>query len=707
MSRKNLLSGCIAPCRLSATSPTTNTAMKIRILFGTLSLITSILGAQGKTITVNTANNISPGVGQTNLVQAINLLADGDTVAFNIPGTPGAVVYLQTPPGGYPIITNNNVTVDGYSQPGATPNTNPIHAANNAKIKICLDSRNGNGTDMGTIADIAGVPGSFGFGHDEWAVLGVFRGTNVHIKGFGVLSAPANPSADIKSFSFGRDYVGSCANWHVSGCWIGVDPADGQIKFIDDGVSVTNIATPAIAIAAYRHRDSAGQNAVYPQPGIIGVAAGSANPRAEFNVIITGYGFDSEGLNYRIAGNFFGVLPDGMTNVDMSLLLDGAQLGDGFIEIGRDVSNCIIGTDGDGVNDADEGNVFGGFAVSGAVMMDLYSSPQTNIVIAGNWFGLAVDGVKRFTNNMAVVDGFNGQSTARIGSDFDGVSDALEANVIAMNYPFDVLFPNPAGVVPENLLILSTGARVSFRGNRLLGENIAPFSYAIGSGNRLLAFTNFYAPFLETNQIIPVLSSNSNQGLLRGTCALGVPPYTNIIIDVYAADEESWTNGVKFQMVELSYSDPITMETKYNGFPNGKTYLGSFVDNGPKDLDPVAGQFTLDIGSLGLNTSTLVTVAANYSADPPGTHQGRTHTSVFANPITLAIAPRMTIARSGANVLVSWATNAGTFSVQSTPQFGPTAWANLAPQPPITVVGTNYQATIPISGTRSFIRLAR
>src|SRR5678809_845668 len=103
------------------------------------------------------------------------------------------------------------------------------------------------------------------------------------------------------------------------------------------------------------------------------------------NVIITGYGFDSEGLNYRIAGNFFGVLPDGMTNVDMSVLLDGAQLGDGFIEIGRDVSNCIIGTDGDGVNDADEGNVFGGFA-GGGVNINFYSSPQTNIIIAGNTF---------------------------------------------------------------------------------------------------------------------------------------------------------------------------------------------------------------------------------------------------------------------------------------------------------------------------------
>src|SRR5207249_8830913 len=144
-----------------------------------------------------------------------------------------------------------------------------------------------------------------------------------------------------------------------------------------------------------------------------------------FNVIITGYGFDSEGLNFRISGNFWGVLPDGMTSADMSVLNNGAQLGDGFIEIGRNTSNLIIGTDGDGVNDADEGNVFGGFAKGGGVMINFYSSPQTNIVIAGNTFGVAIDGVTRFTNTAAVVDGFNGQATARFGSDSDGVSDAL------------------------------------------------------------------------------------------------------------------------------------------------------------------------------------------------------------------------------------------------------------------------------------------
>src|SRR5262249_19160844 len=150
----------------------------------------------------------------------------------------------------------------------------------------------------------------FGFGHDEWAVIGVFKGTNFNIRGVAILSAPINPTgaaggeADIKSIAFGRDYDGSAENWHVNGCWIGVDPADGQIKYVTDNSSFTNIASPAIAIAAYRHRDANSANAVYPQPGIIGVASNSPNPRAEFNVIITGYGFDSEGLNYRISGNF-------------------------------------------------------------------------------------------------------------------------------------------------------------------------------------------------------------------------------------------------------------------------------------------------------------------------------------------------------------------------------------------------------------------
>ena len=94
-----------------------------------------------------------------------------------------------------------------------------------------------------------------------------------------------------------------------------------------DGV---NLATPTICIATY----GTGTNGTiagfpninnWPGPGTVGVAAGSANPRAEFNVFVTGYGFDSQGGPLRVSGNFWGVLPDGVTAADMSVLSPGQQ----------------------------------------------------------------------------------------------------------------------------------------------------------------------------------------------------------------------------------------------------------------------------------------------------------------------------------------------------------------------------------------------
>ena len=102
--------------------------------------------ATAATIIVNTTNNVSPGPGQTNLVQAISLLHDGDTINFNIPGS--GAQYLRRLRAATRLSRTDNITIDGYSQPGAAPNTNSIHAANNAQIKIVLDSRNGNGMSM-------------------------------------------------------------------------------------------------------------------------------------------------------------------------------------------------------------------------------------------------------------------------------------------------------------------------------------------------------------------------------------------------------------------------------------------------------------------------------------------------------------------------------------------------------------------------------
>ena len=106
--------------------------MKVLVRYSVLtSALILAASSQAKIIVVNTADNTDFSAGKTNLVAAIKALGDGDTITFNIPGA--GVHEIDTPAGGYPLITKNNVTIDGYTQPGAVPNSNPIHAANKSR----------------------------------------------------------------------------------------------------------------------------------------------------------------------------------------------------------------------------------------------------------------------------------------------------------------------------------------------------------------------------------------------------------------------------------------------------------------------------------------------------------------------------------------------------------------------------------------------
>src|SRR5882724_7891988 len=108
---------------------------KLTFLFSAATLAVSCAGTQAAVLTVNTTNNVNPlPLVETSLWQALTNLHDGDTIQFNIPG-PGPF-YISTPANGYPLITNNSVVIDGYSQPGSSPNTNSILHPNNARIQI-------------------------------------------------------------------------------------------------------------------------------------------------------------------------------------------------------------------------------------------------------------------------------------------------------------------------------------------------------------------------------------------------------------------------------------------------------------------------------------------------------------------------------------------------------------------------------------------
>jgi hypothetical protein len=301
-------------------------------------------------------------------------------------------------------------------------------------------------------------------------------------------------------------------------------------------------------------------------------------------------------------------------------------------------------------------------------------------------------------------------SSMQIGSDFDGVSDGLEANHLFWNNPFATLYGNPpveaqgpnadvwAFLVGPNNNPAWTG-HISLRGNIMVNNLIAPYMYP---GNDPGQFLAYESPFMDTNSfstfqdLIPQLSPASTAGDIIGTCPSPNTngPFTNLFIDLYVLDPEGWTNGIAFLLPDLTDN-----ATHTNGFPAGRQFLGTFVDNGPLDRDPAVGHFNFDAAGLGLASGTQVTIAANYSMDAPGTHNGRMHTSNFSNPITLR-APLKIIAvsRAGTNVAISWTGGTGPYSLRrKSPITG--AWATV--QTGLSGTSTSYTD----SGTAAYYQV--
>lgn len=76
-------------------------------------------------------------------VNAADFNSGPDTITFNIPssdpGCDGAGVCTIRPTSYSLYLSDDETTIDGYSQPGASPNTNPVGQSINAVLKIVLD----------------------------------------------------------------------------------------------------------------------------------------------------------------------------------------------------------------------------------------------------------------------------------------------------------------------------------------------------------------------------------------------------------------------------------------------------------------------------------------------------------------------------------------------------------------------------------------
>jgi hypothetical protein len=391
--------------------------------------------ARAASFTVTTTANGGPGSLQQAILDA-NASPGPDTIGFAIP-FPG--VQTIAPTAALPPITGQ-VTIDGYTQPGASPNS--LAVGSNAVLLIELNGANaGQGADGLVFA--AGSAGSLlrglainrftgysvrfsaGAGH---RLEGSFIGTNAA----GDAGAPASGCLSFDPVIFEGACNAVVVEGPVTGAIIGgVTPGARNViaangDYFGDNILISGVTTPGtVVLGNYIGTDRSGEvglgsndigvNIVASQSVIVGGAPGAGNLiSGSTNGIIINTG--SSGV--VIQGNRIG-----------SNVAGDAPIGSGIsgITIAGSSNGNLIGTDSDGLNDAAEGNLIGGttaFAIS-------IQGTNGNL-IRGNLIGTRADGSPQIANNHGI-GLFGGAQGNIIGADGDGVRDDVEGNTIAYN----------------------------------------------------------------------------------------------------------------------------------------------------------------------------------------------------------------------------------------------------------------------------------
>ena len=594
--------------------------------------------AQAATITVTTTDNASgPGDGQISLDEALRSATDGDTVRFNIAGAgPHNII---TPMGGYPPITAHDLTIDGYSQPGASPNNRGILEGNNAVLKIVLDS---SGTDTAANPLDAGLPLHRstrliypGFGDTEDAILPVVGARNFKVKGVSFVSRYAkDESEDPNVYCVAFVNVPTAATGgHVSGCWFGLRP---------DGSSVRG---GRASVATFRNGTEAATGMV------IGTNGDGVDDRAEFNIhAAMSLACHLEVGEIRVSGNYVNVLPSGNTFVDIDAVAreigavqdsgnpDASPAAVEFLE-NANCANVLIGTDGNGVADADERNIIAN--VSYSETMEFWRAAD-NVVVAGNYFGVGVDGVTASPvsayEQPDLLRFGRTASSVRIGSNGDGVSDDIEGNLIV----------NMSGDRLVNMGQGGTGDinEVAHRRNvlRNCGFLALPFS------DTATAYLGYYADVVTDSTIaVPLLGGIANN-VLKGSMA---PPnaakYPSAFIDVYVVDTAALAN------TEGAWPSPRVHPGQW---------FGTFTDNGPGDADPAPNQFAIDISALGLSDTSYVTAAVTYSTVANASNVGQSVTTPMSNPVSAKPTLTIKVDTTTLTTELSWLAAPGAYDAQ-------------------------------------------
>jgi hypothetical protein len=158
----------------------------------------------------------------------------------------------------------------------------------------------------------------------------------------------------------------------------------------------------------------------------IGTNGDGVNDAAERN-LISANGFD--GIDISGSGTTKNIVAGNYVGTDKTGAVSLANGSNGIVVSGGAQSNRI-GTNGSDVNAAGEGNLISGNTFTGVFIGDAGTNSN---VVAGNLIGTDVTGTKALGNASGGIDIASGAQSNVIGTNGDGVGDALERNVISGN----------------------------------------------------------------------------------------------------------------------------------------------------------------------------------------------------------------------------------------------------------------------------------
>jgi len=630
------------------------------VLVGGLLAATVPLSAAVRTVT--TIDNTSTAAdGVLSLKEAIEQVENGDTIAFNIPGA--GPHYLPTPPEGYPLLDKTGVTIDGYSQPGSQRNTSPLTQPRNPVLKIVIDSREGG---RFSLADY----GDHGFGDSESAVLPLLYAADARIQGLAFIGVPGDDSAE-SPFIYDIALIGGSTDVRVQGCWFGLDPAASP--FAPDGDGRTpGVHGARAAVASFKWDEDTTSEGL-----IIGTDGDGVGDRGEFNVMVGNLlAIHLETPDVRVAGNYINCLPDGRLWDQAVEQIDLHGGGIECFENGRGHNN-IIGTNGDGISDEDEGNVIG--PVQYEVYFEFWRT-AVDVVMAGNHLGAGPRGEAAFvtpsTTRLAIM---RKNSTLRIGSNLDGLADAAEANHLS-GFEGDFFAFHGSNNDADGKPV-----RLSMRGNAFSGNY---GDLPVNALQPTLTLERYFVDVLADplNDYRPFLDPSSSLASVKGSVpapSMVIAPDRIVVeVDFYLADPGG-----------LLRSD----ENYPDGYPQGLVYLATRRVDGPQDGDaaPNAFAFASLPGVTAQNMNRLI-CAAHYTG---------TGGTVFASTTMFSLPPfgaAMSLEVDGVegsrNLAFSWLGGTGPFLIQHSSSLGSGAWNDL-----VTTAGRRL--VLPPAGPAGFFRV--